>query len=393
MKELIKQIKQVLLISLRECDILRRNAIYFFCMVFFPVFVIFFFTTFLHEGQPSDMPVGIVDNDNTSTTRSLIRRLDAFQASHVVAYYPNVNEARKAIQENKIYAFLYFPKGTTEELLSSRQPKISFYYSNTSLTAGAQLMKDLKTISSLGSAAVGQATLRAKGATDKQVQTFLQPIRVDLHAVHNPYTNYNYYLSTFLVPGILLLFIFLISTYSLGTELKFKDSHNLMEMAGNNIHVALIGKFLPQTLIYLIILLGYSWYVFGYLHFPYEGSYWMIIMLAVLTVLVGQAFGIFIFGLMPSLRMSMSICSLWAMLGFTACGATFPVMAMDSPIVALANLFPLRHYYMIYQLCIFNGYPIDTAWFHFMAMGIFLSLPLFVIKNIRRAMLEFQYIP
>jgi ABC-2 type transport system permease protein len=311
----------------------------------------------------------------------------------VVAYYPNVNEARKAIQENKIYAFLYFPKGTTEELLSSRQPKISFYYSNTSLTAGAQLMKDLKTISSRGSAAVGQATLRAKGATDKQVQTFLQPIRVDLHAVHNPYTNYNYYLSTFLVPGILLLFIFLISTYSLGTELKFKDSHNLMEMAGNNIHVALIGKFLPQTLIYLIILLGYSWYVFGYLHFPYEGSYWMIIMLAVLTVLVGQAFGIFIFGLMPSLRMSMSICSLWAMLGFTACGATFPVMAMDSPIVALANLFPLRHYYMIYQLCIFNGYPIDTAWFHFMAMGIFLSLPFFVNNNIRRAMLEFQYIP
>ncbi len=393
MKELIKQIKQVLLISLRECNILRRNAIYFFCMVFFPVFVIFFFTTFLKEGQPSDMPVGIVDNDNTSTTRSLIRKLDAFQASHVVAYYPNVNEARKAIQENKIYAFLFFPKGTTEKLLSSRQPKISFYYSNTSLTAGAQLMKDLKTISSLGSAAVGQATLRAKGATDKQVQTFLQPIRVDLHAVNNPYTNYNYYLSTFLVPGILLLFIFLISTYSLGTELKFKDSHNLMEMAGNNIHVALIGKFLPQTLIYLIILLGYSWYVFGYLHFPYEGSYWMIIMLAVLTVLVGQAFGIFIFGLMPSLRMSMSICSLWAMLGFTACGATFPVMAMDSPIVALANLFPLRHYYMIYQLCIFNGYPIDTAWFHFMAMGIFLSLPFFVIKNIRRAMLEFQYIP
>ena len=393
MKELIKQIKQVLLISLRECDILRRNAIYFFCMVFFPVFVIFFFTTFLKEGQPSDMPVGIVDNDNTSTTRSLIQRLDACQASHVVAYYPNVNEARKAMQENKIYAFLYFPKGTTEKLLSSRQPKISFYYSNTSLTAGAQLMKDLKTISSLGSAAVGQATLRAKGATDKQVQTFLQPIRVDLHAVHNPYTNYNYYLSTFLVPGILLLFIFLISTYSLGTELKFKDSHNLMEIAGNNIHVALIGKFLPQTLIYLIILLGYSWYVFGYLHFPYEGSYWMIIMLSVLTVLVGQAFGIFIFGLMPSLRMSMSICSLWAMLGFTACGATFPVMAMDSPIVALANLFPLRHYYMIYQLCIFNGYPIDTAWFHFMAMGIFLSLPFFVIKNIRKAMLEFQYIP
>ena len=393
MQELLKMIQQIFQIAVRECGILRRNAIYFFCMVVFPLFTIFFFTTFMKEGQPADMPVGIVDNDNSSTTRSLIRRLDSFQASHIVAYYPNVNEARKAIQENKIYAFLYFPKGTTEALLSSRQPKISFYYSNTSLTAGAQLMKDLKTISTLGSAAVGQATLRAKGATDKQIQTFLQPITIDLHAVTNPYTNYNYYLSTFLVPGILLLFIFLISTYSLGTELKFKDSHELMKMADNNIHVALIGKFLPQTIIFLIILLGYSWYTFGYLHFPYQGSFWMILLLAVLTVLVGQAFGIFIFGLMPSLRMSMSICSLWAMLGFTACGATFPITAMDSPIVALANLFPLRHYYMIYQLCIFNGYSITTAWFHFMAIGIFLCLPFFVIKNIRRAMLEFQYIP
>ncbi len=393
MQELGDIIIRIFRIARRECGIMRRNAIYFFCMVFFPIFVIFFFTTFLQEGQPSDMPVGIVDNDQTTTTRALIRKLDAFQASHVTAYYPNVNEARKAIQENKIYAFLYFPKGTTEELLASRQPKISFYYSNTSLTAGAQLMKELKTISSLGSAAVGQATLRAKGATDKQIQAFLQPIVIDLHAITNPYTNYNYYLSTFLIPGILMLFIFLISAYSLGTELKFKGSEELMKLADNNIYVALIGKYLLQHIIFLVIMLGYCWYLFGCLHFPHEGSLWMLILLAVLTVLVGQAFGIFIFGLMPSLRMSMSICSLWAMLGFTACGATFPITAMDSPIVALANLFPLRHYYMIYQLCVFNGYPFTTAWFHFMAMGIFLCLPFFIIKNIRRALLEFQYIP
>ena len=47
------------------------------------------------------MPVGVVDLDNSSTTRSIIRRLDAFQTSHVVARYPSVAEARKAIQENQ----------------------------------------------------------------------------------------------------------------------------------------------------------------------------------------------------------------------------------------------------------------------------------------------------
>ena len=66
--------------------ILYKNPIYGFCMVAFPVLVIVFFTSMMNEGQPEKMPVGIVDLDNTSTTRSLVRRLDAFQNSEVVAY-------------------------------------------------------------------------------------------------------------------------------------------------------------------------------------------------------------------------------------------------------------------------------------------------------------------
>ena len=76
---------------------------------------------------------------------------------------------------------------------------------------GSLTMKDLKVISALGSAAVGQATMRARGATDAQIQAMLQPIAVDLHMVANPWSNYNVYLSTVFVPGIIMLFIFLIT--------------------------------------------------------------------------------------------------------------------------------------------------------------------------------------
>ena len=161
---------------LRELVILRRNHIYGFVMILFPLLVIFFFTSLMDDGLPTSMPVGVVDLDNTSTTRALERRLDGFQMSHVVAHYPSVAEARKAVQRGEIYGFLYLPKGTTDDLLASRQPKVSYYYTNTTLVAGALLMKDMKTISNLGSAAVGQATMRAQGYTDQQIQTFLQPI-------------------------------------------------------------------------------------------------------------------------------------------------------------------------------------------------------------------------
>ena len=378
---------------LRELLILRSNHIYRFCMVLFPVMVIFFFTSILDEGVPTDMPVGVVDLDNTSTTRALVRRLDGFQTSRVVARYPSVGEARRAIQRNEIYGFLYIPCGTTEKLLASRQPKISYYYSNTTLAAGSMLMKDLKTVSTLGSAAVGQATLRARGFTDRQIQVLLQPIRVDLHQIANPWSSYNVYLSTVMVPGIIMLFIFLISAYSLGTELKFESSKKWMELAHGRILVALLGKYLPQTVIWLSIVYAYQYYVFIHLGFPHLGSPWMLVLLGLMQVLASQGFGIFAFGLMPSLRMSMSVCSLWAVLSISMAGSAFPIMGMDAALQSLSWLFPLRHYYMIYQTCVFNGFPLIESWFHFAALSAFMLMPWLVVKKIKNAMLTYVYIP
>ncbi len=378
---------------LRELLILRRNHIYRFCMVAFPLLVMFFFTSMMEDGLPTSMPVGVVDLDNTSTTRALTRRLDAMQMSHVVAHYPSMSEARRAIQRGEIYGFLYFPKGTTDNLLSSRQPKISYYYTYTSLTAGSMVMKDLKTISTLGSAAVGLAMLQARGFTNEQIQTFLQPIKIDLHQIANPWGSYNSYLSTMLVPGLMMLFIFLITAYSLGAEVKFGTSKDWLAMADNRIVTALVGKFLPHTLIWLALVYFYEWYVFFHLGFPHLGSSWMLLLLGLIQVLASQGFGIFAYGLMPSLRMSMSICSLWAVLSFSMVGSAFPVMGMDGPLQSLSWLFPLRHYFMIYQTCVFNGFPLVEAWFHFAALVAFLLLPWCVIKKIKNAMLTYVYIP
>lgn len=389
----MKILRQIYEIMLRELLILRQNHIYRFCMVLFPILVLFFFTSLMDDGQPLNLPVGIVDLDNTSTSRSLSRKLDGFQMSKVVARYPSVAEARRAIQRNEIYGFLYIPKGTTDKLLASRQPKISYYYTYTSIAAGSMLMKDLKTVSTLGSAGLGQATMRAKGLTDAQIQTLLQPIKIDLHQIANPWTNYNAYLSTMMVPGIIMLFIFLISAYSIGTELKFATGKKWMEMADNNITVALLGKFLPQTTIWLAIVYGYEWYVFYHLGFPHLGSPWMLVLLGLMQVLASQGFGIFAFGLMPSLRMSMSVCSLWAVLSISMAGSAFPIMGMDAPLQSLSWLFPLRHYWMMYQTCVLNGFPLVESWFHFAAMAAFLLLPWLVVNKIKNAMLTYVYIP
>ena len=390
---MLRHLYNIWVVAKRECKILYVNRIYFFSMVVFPLLALFFFTSLMDEGLPEDMPVGIVDLDNSSTSRALIRRLDAFQSSRVVARYPSVAEARRAIQENEIYAFLYIPHGMADDLLASRRPKVSYYYNMGYIMAGSLLMKDLKTISNLGSAAVGQATMQARGYTADQIQAFLLPIRVDLHQIANPWTNYNSYLSTVFVPGVMMLFMFLISAYSLGMELKFGRGKEWLGKADNHIVVAILGKFLPQAVVFLVLIFFYEFYIYNVLHFPHVGGWGYIILLSLLEVFGSIGFGIFAFGLLPSLRMSMSICSLWAVLSFSLAGSAFPIMGMDTPLQSLSWLFPLRHYYMLYQITVFNGYPLIDAWFHLVALIGYMLLPWFVIYKIKNAMLTYVYIP
>lgn len=256
-------------IAAREIGQMLHAPIYLFCMIIFPIIILFFFTTLMGDGQPKNLPCGVVDNDNSMITRTLVRRLDAFQSTKVVAHFNNVNEARKAIQRGEIYAFLYLPKGTTAKLVAGRQPKISFYYSNVTLIAGALLFKDLKTITNLGAASVGSAKMQMLGKTEREIKTKLQPIALDMHTIGNPWLNYNIYLSTIMIPGIFILFIMLITAYSIGTELKFGRSREWMQMAGKNILIAITGKFLPQFLVFFTMFLGYEWFVYGYLDFPH----------------------------------------------------------------------------------------------------------------------------
>lgn len=390
MRQIIRSIWRI---SVREMGFMYRNPIYFVCAIIFPLLTISFFTSLMYEGQPGQLPIGVVDNDRTPTTQKMLMKLDAFQGTKIASYYANTTIAREAVQRGEVYAYLLIPKGTTEELLAKRQPTISFYYSSVTLVAGGMTFKNLKTITTLISAAVGAGKLSMLGKTPDEIRTFLQPIALDVHMIQNPWMNYNVYLSAIMIPGILILFMLLLTVYTIGKELKFEKSKVWLRLAHDNIIVALIGKLLPLFLVFLILFFGFEWYIYSYLCFPHAGGGLRIFCLVVLTVVSSMGFGVFIFGLIPSLRMAMSICSLWAVIGFSACGATFPLFSMDPFIQGVAQTVPLRHYWMIYQVSIFNGYPISNIWYNVMMLVIFASLPLLVVFNIKRAMKSFVYIP
>lgn len=383
------------LLNIAKREVLRIavRPLYLFCMIIAPVFCYLFFTTLMANGLPTDLPAGVVDLDNTSTTRNIIRNLDAFQQTHIVAHYPSVMEARKAIQRGEIYSFYYIPEGTTEATLASRQPKVSFYVNYSYLIAGSLLYKDQRTISELAAGAVGRATLYAKGATEDQAMAFLQPIVIDTHALNNPWLNYSVYLCNTLFPGILMLLIFLTTIYTLGEEVKNGTGRELLRLADNSITKVLIGKLLPHTLVFFVIAVFYNVYLYGYLHYPCHSGIFPMLLAGLLLVLSSQAFGVFLFGLFGSFRLALSAASLWGVISFSISGFTFPVMAMDPTLQALCVLFPLRHYYLLYVNFALNGYPLIYAWQAVAALLVFLLLPFLVLKKLRTILLQYVYVP
>lgn len=383
----------ILKIARRELRRMASKPIYWFCMIAAPLFCFVFFTSLMAEGLPTDMPLGLVDNDNTTTSRSLTRNLDAFEMTSIKEQYANVTEAREAVQRGDIYGFYYIPKGTTRKAQRQELPVVSFYTNYSYLVAGSLLYRDMRTMSELASGAASRTVLYAKGATERQAMAFLQPIVIDSHAINNPWLNYNVYLSNVILPGLLMLFIFMVTVFSIGTEVKHNTVHDWLIMARGSMFHALAGKLLPQTLIFFLIGIAFAIGLYGVLHFPCHCGLPTMLLVMFLGIIGAQGLGVFMFAMLPTLRMSLSFASLWGVISFSICGMSYPVMAMHPTLQGLSYLFPLRHYFLLYVNCALDGYPLMNAAPYVVGLLLFAMLPLLLLRRLKKMLLVVPYIP
>lgn len=385
--------KALLAVMKRECRRLVARPLYLFCMVVAPLFCYVFFTTLMDSGLPINLPAGVVDQDMSSTSRQLVRNLDAFEQTAIVAHYPTFNEARTAMQRGEIYGFYYIPEGLSAKAQAQRQPKVSFYTNNTMLIAGSLLFRDMKMMSELASGAAARTALYAKGATEDQAMAFLQPIVIDTHPLNNPWLNYSVYLCNTFAPGVLMLLIFMVTVYSIGVEIKDRTAREWLHMGNNSIWISLAGKLLPHTAIFFLMGILYNVYLYGFLHFPCNNGILPMLLATLCLVLASQGMGILMIGTLPTLRLGLSFASLWGVLSFSMCGLAFPAMAMHPTLQALANLFPLRHYFLIYVDQALNGYPMIYSWTNYVALLIFMMLPFLIAHRLKAALIYYKYIP
>ena len=387
-----ERLSSILEVMRREWGILRTRPIYFFGMILAPFLTAFLLLYMMAGGLPQDMPVAVVDEDGTATSRALVRSLDAFQSSRVSLRALSMQEALSAMRRGEVYAIYHIPRGLQAHAGSARQPKIHYYTNGSYLMAGSFTFRDMKMLSELASAKMGLQTGQARGRTEEQIMGAIQPIRVQLEVMSNPWLNYSAYLTTTILPGVLQLMIFLITSYSIGVEIKRRTARSWLAAAGGSMVRALVGKLLPHTLIFLLVGWSLQGLLYGWMGYPLQSSWWSMAGAMLALVLSAQSLGAFFVALIPVLRMSLSLGSLLGMLSFSISGMSIPVSTMSPAVQALSHIFPLRYYYQIGINQALVGAPWVEAMPLYLGLLAFLLLPLVTLPRLRHFLLHMDYI-
>lgn len=376
--------QRIIAVARRELRIIRQRPIYLLGSVGVIAFCAIFFLTFLKDGLPSDVPIGLVDYDYSSTSRNFCQQLDATQLGKVV-HYDSFAAAREDMNRGKIAAVCVVPVGMNDDIQANRQPKITFYVNGLYFVSGALAWKDLLQMVNLTNGAVQRQAFRARGYNDSQIMGMIRPVDVDVHQIGNVGTNYNYYLSSVLLPGVLEMIEIIVLIYSLGAELKYGTSRHLLQTSGNSIVTALAGKLLVWTLTFSAIGLILILLLFHRLHFPLAGSIWNMFLGIFLMIFASEAIAIFILEMLPVPRLALSIGALYSVLGFSLSGFTLPIEAMPPYIQGLAAAFPLRHYYLFYVQEAIFGAGFAGWWKQVIYLLIFILLPLIGLVRLKKA--------
>ena len=378
-------------VLLREWRRMTSRRLYFGVCIILPLFTLFFMATIFGNGQMENIPIGIVDQDNTASSRAIARNISAVPTFKVTRHFVNEEAARKAVQKKEIYGYLSIPPKFEQDAISGKNATLSYYYHYALLSVGGELMAAFET--SLAPVSLSPIVMQAValGVEQDKITTFLLPVQASNHPIYNPSLDYSVYLSQ---PFFFVLFqvlILLITVYAVGIEIKFRTADEWLFVAKGNMVTAVLGKLLPYTIIFILIGWLANYVMFDILHIPFQGSWLLMNMLTALFVVATQALGLFLFSLFPAISLIISIVSMVGSLGATLSGVTFPVTNMYPLVRDASYLFPVLHFTEMMQNMLYGGSGFIYLWPSVVILCIFPLLAFVLLPHLKRAIESHKY--
>lgn len=328
----------------REIKRLKEEKFLFLILIILPVLAsILLFQTF-SKGVATDLPIAIVDYDNSDISMKLSRIIDSTPSVKIKYKLNDVQNAYGLVQQGDIYAFLIIPKNFKRDIIRNTTPDLPYYYNNQTILIGGILTKDIQNAVLTFSGEI-TASLRIKSGLNKEaVKQKINPIRIDERLKGNPYMNYSYFLSFAGIAHIFQVFILFFAIWTIGREFREGTFKELLNIANNSIYKAVFSKLSFYAIYFLISMLTVYAVYFMVYKAPFEGNFAFFTISSLLFILAYEFIGVIFVSILSNMRFAMSCGAFTASMGFSMAGMTYPVAAMPWFGKLFSALLPVRPY-------------------------------------------------
>ena len=289
-----------------------------------------------------NVPIGVVDESRTPTSRSLIDTFNAGPNTYV-AYNPtSMEEAKELFYGRKIYGVVYIPQDYEKQLLGGSSAAVSLYVDASYFLMYRQVFQELVTGIGQTGAMVQFQRLIAKGANIPQATAATQPVIYQSHNLFIPYLGYG----SFIMPAIIIVIIqqtLLIGIGMIGgTWREFGLYRKLIPANCKRMYTLpiVLGKALVYISIYAVTLLYIMTVHYKLFHYPSNGSTEAVVGLLVPYLLACIMLGIAISTLFRYREQSLLLLFWTSIPILLLSGASFPREAIPEWLYTLGQVFP-----------------------------------------------------
>ena len=378
-------------VFLREIDRMSGSTIYLFTTLIGPLISFIILLSVFSAGVPHNIPVGVVDMDNTNLSRKISMWINATQEAEVTMQLPNQEEAYRQMAEGKLDAVIVISEGTEKNILKGVGQPVSVFINNTNLLKGGYLQKGIyKALATLSGGIKLQVAMKS-GLPERQAKAKVQPVRLQQHVLFNPFGNYSYFLLSALLPLMIVIFTLLSNVFAMGTEVREGTGPEWLEHANGSLIVGLAGKLLPYTMLLSVVTVVMNVVLFVQMGTPLRGNFAFIVMGELGMIITYQLLAVLLVAVTANLRLALSLASAYAMMALTFSGLTFPQFAMPLIAKAFSYLFPFTQWVKIFISQAIRGEEVEHAIIPMTIYVLFIGLSVCFLPRLKRVLKEERF--
>ncbi|WP_299790306.1 ABC transporter permease [uncultured Shewanella sp.] len=324
----------------RELKALWNDPWQFALVTYIPILGIISLWWLFSAGMPRQLPVAIVDHDQSQVSRMLTRRIQANPAAKTIGYQ-DIAGAKRAMTEGEVYALVVLPHRLNRDLLTGHSPTIEIRYNSQFLLVGKLLSSQIQLSLSDGLLHAANRKQLALGVPKAQAEINLRPVTSQTTALYNSNSNY----IGFLVPPVLLalgqLLAMLVFANSLNRELRLNTMSEWFTLGTRRVLFAKMLVYTPLIVLQGRFILAV---LYQFLNLPLAGDFGLLLVAQVAMLLAVWLLVLVIFFLLQDCARVISFCTALFAPAFPFMGITFPTL--DMPILAQLwrKLMPSSHY-------------------------------------------------